>query len=148
MGTCCAPSYANLYLEEWEKMFLADESLSMYTDHILGWYRYIDNVFIIWDGSLDLHQQCLDRVNKNEFYLGFTMSYDKECITFLDVEVYRGEGGTLCSKLYRKPTAGNTILHASIFYPKALIDSIPYNQYLSIRRNCSDNNIYKIESTR
>lgn len=28
MGTCCSPSYANLYLREWEQGFLSDESLS------------------------------------------------------------------------------------------------------------------------
>lgn len=76
------------------------------------------------------------------------MSYDKESIIFLDVEVYKGEGGALCSKLYRKPTTGNKILHAASFHPKSLIDLIPYSRYLRIRCNCSDDNIYKIEAAK
>lgn len=47
MGTCCAPSYANLYPGEWENMFLNDEALSMYTGHLLVWFRYINDIFTI-----------------------------------------------------------------------------------------------------
>lgn len=34
--------------------------------------------------------------------------------------------GLLSSSLYRKPTVGNSILHASSFHPRARISSIPY----------------------
>ncbi|XP_073480204.1 uncharacterized protein [Aquarana catesbeiana] len=148
MGTCCAPSYANLYLGEWEAMFLGDEGLSMYTDHILCWYRYIDDLFIVWDGSIDLLRECLLRMNRNDFNLNFTMSFDKQCITFLDVEVCRGEEGSVISKLYRKSTASNAILHASSFHPKPLLNSIPYSQYLRAKRNCSDSDTFKLEANR
>lgn len=93
-------------------------------------------------------QQCLSRMNRNDLNLSFTLSCDVDCITFLDVEIYKGEGGSLCSKLYRKPTAGNTILYASSFHPHALIDSIPYSQYLRIKRNCSDDSIYEKEAAK
>lgn len=90
---------------------------------------------------------CLSRMNKNDFNLYFTMSHHKQRIAFLDVEVYRGEGGTLLGKLYRKPTAGNAIMHAtSLLHPKALIKSIPYRQYLRIRRNCTDDAFFQMEA--
>lgn len=74
------------------------------------------------------------------------MTYDSERIAFLDVEVYRGNEGTLGSNLYRKPTAGNTSLHVSSFHPQMLVNSIPYSQYLRTRQNCSDDASFKIEA--
>lgn len=119
-------------------MFFADESLLMYTDQILAWYRYIDNVFVIWDGSTETLQHCLSRMNKNLFNLNFTMTHDREHIAFLDVEVFRDNERNLVSNLYRKPTAGNGILHTSSFHPQTLVKYIPYSQYLWTRRNCLD----------
>lgn len=124
MGTCCAPAYANLYLGEWEQMLFTDELMLMYTDHISAWYHYINNIFVIWKGPTETLEQFLMRLNKNEFNLGFTMSHDRDCIAFLDISIYRGDGGTLYSSLYRKPTEGNHILHALSFHPKTLEDSI------------------------
>lgn len=69
MGMSCAPSYANLYLGEWEKMLFSDDSLSMYTNHITSWFCYIDDIFIIWDGPIESLQHFLERMNKNELIL-------------------------------------------------------------------------------
>lgn len=48
----------------------------------------------------------------------------------------------LSCKLFRKSTAGNTILHSFSFHPRPLVESIPYGQYLCIKRNCSDHLLY------
>lgn len=74
------------------------------------------------------------------------MSYDAHNITFLDVKVRRDNEGALCSSLYRKPTAGNAILHSSSFHPKTLINSIPLSQYLSIRHNGTDDTTFLIKA--
>lgn len=52
----------------------------------------------------------------------------------------------LSSKLFKKPTAGNTILRSSSSHPKSLVNSIPYSQYIRIKRNCSDYADYKKEA--
>lgn len=59
-------------------------------------------------------------------------------MTFLDNTVIHGGDDTLMTRLYRKPTAGNSILHASSFLPKPLLTSFPYGQYLRTRGHCSD----------
>lgn len=53
-----------------------------------------------------------------------------KCANFLDLQILVDADGTLCSSLYRKPSSGNTILHASSAHPQPLLDSIPYNQFL------------------
>lgn len=70
--------------------------------------------------------------------LMFTMMYHHKESTFLYVTVTCDANDMLKSCLYRKSTAGNSLLHASSFHPKPLLRSIPYSQYLRIRRNCSD----------
>lgn len=67
-------------------------------------------------------------------------------IEFLDVSIHKDDTGMITSSLYRKPTAGNGILHASSFHPKNLIRSIPFGQYLRVRWNCSDESTFKREA--
>lgn len=48
--------------------------------------------------------------------------------------------------MFRKPSAGNTLLHASSFHPLPLVQSSPHSQYLKVRRNCSSEDEFKVES--
>lgn len=114
--------------------------------HVLAWYRYIDDVFLIWDGPDDLLHKFIDFININEFNLSFTMSHSTTEITFLDVLVKKQPDGSLSSQLFRKPTAGNSLLHATSFHPKPLLASITYSQYLRVRWNCSDDITFKKEA--
>lgn len=65
------------------------------------------------------------------------MTCSQETISFLDVEVFIKTDMTLGTTLFRKPTAGNTILRVNSGHPTSLVKSIPYGQYLRIKRNCS-----------
>lgn len=138
IGTSCVPSYENLYLGEWERSLLDDDDdIVPLMSNITSWYCYIDDVLLTWEGSVDGLNAFMLAINKNAFNLHFTMSYSATKITFLDVTIYKHEDGHLSSGLFRKPTAGNTILHASSAHPKSLICSIPFSQYLRLKRNCS-----------
>lgn len=80
------------------------------------WHRYIDNIFIVWDAS----RQLLDdfkQLGIKTFNLAFTMSCSSEHIFFLDIWIKKDEGGALSSGLFRKPTSGNTLSHASSPHP-------------------------------
>ncbi|KAG9466758.1 hypothetical protein GDO78_016168 [Eleutherodactylus coqui] len=48
MGTSCAPSYANLYLGWWEEKFVYTNS--EWSDKIILWLRFIDDILILWGG--------------------------------------------------------------------------------------------------
>lgn len=72
---------------------------------------------------------------KNTYNLNFTMQSNWTSRSFLDVNIFKQADGTLGTSLYRTPIAENTILHASSVLPQFLIKSIPYSQYLRIKRN-------------
>lgn len=88
-------------------MCMYDEQLAMYTDHIIMWHQYIDDMFMIWDGPEEPLLAYLERLNRKKFNLTFTMSHHPNELTFLDVMVIRGEDHTIMTRLYPKPTAGN-----------------------------------------
>ncbi|XP_073448827.1 uncharacterized protein [Aquarana catesbeiana] len=146
MGTSCAPSYANLYLGGWERTLFSSEGASMYLRHILLWRRCIDDVLLIWTGSTNLLSDFMEFLSQNNFNLKFTIQSDAISIPFLDLRLVLKEDGSVFSTLYRKETAGNTILHFSSSHPCTLVHSIPYSQYLRLRRNCVGNEDFEREA--
>ncbi|XP_040178452.1 uncharacterized protein LOC120911183 [Rana temporaria] len=145
MGTSCAPSYANLYLGEWEKLFLTSTPVQPLIHLVSGWHRYID-VLMIWEGSIPELERFMTIMNCNDFNLKFTMNFSSSRIAFLDVTLLKSPDGTLSTGLFRKPIAGNTILHATSAHPSPLIKSIPYSQYLRLKRNCSTQEDFLLEA--
>ena len=47
MGTVCAPSYANLFMAQFEEKHIH----SYIKDMSLLYLRYIDDIFVIWKGT-------------------------------------------------------------------------------------------------
>ena len=85
MGTRMAPSYANLFMDRFERSFLAQEPILP-----LVWKRYIDDILCIWTGTRSELDSFLDRLNKahRTLIIRFTWSIsDKHILTshvFLD----------------------------------------------------------------
>lgn len=50
MRTCFAHSYTNLFMGRWEKQVAWAEGNNKWVSSIIGWYRYIDDLFILWKG--------------------------------------------------------------------------------------------------
>ncbi|CAJ0944426.1 unnamed protein product [Ranitomeya imitator] len=68
MGAACAPSFTNLFLRYLEnEVFVEDGSRT--ADHVQCWLRYIDDLFIIWQGSEHQLQQFMQQLNCNRFNL-------------------------------------------------------------------------------
>ncbi|XP_056414465.1 uncharacterized protein LOC130356667 [Hyla sarda] len=148
MGSPCAPSYANLTLGWWEDTIVFTDSTTHFTQYIVFWTRYIDDVFIIWSGSQSLFKDFITTLNHNSIGLFFTSDIQLTQLPFLDVLISKNGQGQLDTTLYRKPTAGNNLLRWQSFHPFPLRKGIPKGQFLRVRRNCSSEDTFREEASK
>lgn len=123
-----------------------EDGASMYTSHASALYRYIDDIFVIWDGPVTLLKLFLTYINfNNKFNLKFTMNYSVESITFLDLTISKLLDGYLVVYTEnRQQGIPSWKLLASII--NHLLNSILYGQYIRARRNCSTDALFEIEA--
>ncbi|CAJ0944899.1 unnamed protein product [Ranitomeya imitator] len=136
-GAAFAPSYANLFLGLWERdLSLSDPASSV--DRVLLWTRYIDHVFMIWQGSTFSLQEFMSSLNDNSINIHITYHHDSHSVEFLDVLIKRDNANLLQTDIHRKSTSTNSLLHASSAHPRHVVQSVPTGQFLRLRRICSD----------
>ncbi|XP_043916351.1 ATPase family protein 2 homolog [Protopterus annectens] len=86
MGSPCEASYANLVLAQWEHdhVFNNDnfEKVKLYN-------RFLDDIFIMFQGSADDASSFVDVLNNSTPFLRFTYTYSVDTISYLDVELKR-----------------------------------------------------------
>ena len=133
IGTKVAPSYANLVVATFEKLYVYK-----YEKQPMCWYRFIDDIFGIWTFGLESLKEFVDYLNKQVESLKFTLEHSTTQLSFLDVMVLKRNNGVICTDLFRKPTDARNYLHYSSAHPKSCKNGIPYSQFLRIRRICSE----------
>ncbi|XP_077155831.1 uncharacterized protein LOC143818390 [Ranitomeya variabilis] len=114
MGAKCAPAYANTFLGWWEEKFVYP--LPSFAAHVHAWFRFIDDIFILWKGTKEECIVFLNNLNSNPFNIFLTYSFSTSEITFLDLKIFPYEN-RLATNLFRKPTATNALLEFSSFHP-------------------------------
>ncbi|CAJ0940184.1 unnamed protein product [Ranitomeya imitator] len=136
MGSNVAPTYANIYMAVLEDEYVYS---SRFWCHVRGWRRYIDDIFLVWNGDRDELESFLIHLNSVHPGLGFTMECSRDRIQFLDTCVYK-TGGCLQTDLYVKETDRNNLLYFSSEHPRRMIESLPWSQLLRVRRivSCED----------
>ena len=138
MGTICAPSYAIIFMDRLEQRFLNKEFLAP-----LVWWRYIDDIFMIWPHSREDLDSFIMRLNQAHDTINFTADISQSAVNFLDVKVHLEKKGKIGTSLYTKPTDAHMYLHFSSFHPDHQKKAIPYSQALRIRRICSTIDSYR-----
>ena len=98
IGTKFAPSYAIIYMAALEEDF--SETL---IKKLWLWWRYIDDIFMIWQHGEDELKIFLDKLNNFHSSIKFTCEYSRENVNHLDVQVIVTEG-KLITGLYIKQT--------------------------------------------
>ena len=147
MGTPTAPNYANLFLAHVETKML-DEFYKRYNMRPLCWYRYIDDIFFVWDKSESELRNFIDFLqdystsNKMLTTLKFDVNISTESVTFLDTRISISENGQLVSDLYSKDTDAHLYTKFSSCHPLHTKLGILKSQFLRIRRICSENSSY------
>jgi hypothetical protein len=127
MGTKASPAVGNRFL---------DKFVYIYKLQPLVWIRYIDDVFCIWTYGMDELQEFVIYLNTRMPTINFTMESSKERVAFLDTTVKIAEGKIETDLYFKKTDSHNYLLYNSS-HPRTTKDSIPYSQFLRIRRICS-----------
>ena len=137
MGTRVAPSYAILYMGDFEDRFV-------YTYHKqpLLYLRYIDDIFLLWQHGADELSKFVTHLNTANQHIRFTCEHSADKIPFLDTLVCI-RNNHLVTDLYTKPTDTHNYLLFDSAHPQKCKTSIPHSQFLRIRRICSDPQDYK-----
>ncbi|XP_053568388.1 uncharacterized protein LOC128657974 [Bombina bombina] len=135
MGAVCAPTYACLHLGSWESDIF-EQHVGTFDEKVLMWVRYVDDVLVLWDGTVEEFNIFVSTLNHNDRNIFLTSETSERELNFLDITLKK-EGLRIVTENYRKKNATNSILHANSSHPNHLKRGIPYGQFLRLRRNCS-----------
>jgi hypothetical protein len=136
MGKKFAPSYANIFMANWETEALNKCYLkpSMYL-------RYLDDIWILWDHGLEQFKTFFEILNTHNPAVKLSCRIESDSIDFLDVTIFKGpnlkSNNTLDTKVYFKPTDTHQLLHKASFHPKHTFSGILKSQILRFFRICS-----------
>ena len=105
------------------------------------WWRYIDDIFLIWRHGEDRLREFIYVLNEAHHSIKFTAEWSGKTVSFLDVRVVK-EGNKLIPYLFTKPTDTHQLLHHSSCHPGYTKRGIPYSRALRIRRICSEDQFF------
>ena len=80
IGIKMAPPYAITFMGDLEEKLFKDCDKKP-----VAWWRYIDDIFMLWQHSEKELEKCLEFLNCYHATIKFTANYPREKINFLDV---------------------------------------------------------------
>ena len=116
---------------------LDEKILNAFEEKRMIWWKYIDDIFFIWEHGEESLEKFLNKLNTFHPTIKFTAEYSKEAINFLDVNVRLVEG-ELMTDLFVKPIDTHQFLDPISSHSYHCKKGIPYSQALSLNRICSD----------
>ena len=129
MGKAFGGAFAGLYLGEWESQAIHTSSLSPRV-----WYRFQDDIFLIWDHGIDTLNLFRDHLNSLDAHIQVDLTYHSSSIRFLDLEIYKSD---LVDNLYSlsfrvsyKNTHSHLILSPTSHHPRHVTPSVIFSQIL------------------
>ena len=111
-------------------------AISGYADKPYLWYRYIDDIFMVWTHGEDKLNNFITYLNNIRPTIKFTSEHSTTSIPFLDVNIQLANR-RIETDLFCKPTDKHQYLLHSSSHPFHTKRSIPYSLALGLRRICS-----------
>ncbi|XP_065672126.1 uncharacterized protein LOC136089953 [Hydra vulgaris] len=125
MGTRVAPCYANLFMGR-----LDEQITNQFPNHITFYRRFIDDIFFIFQGPIEVLDQICNYMNTIHPTIKFTFNHSATSINFLDILLYKNDQGNIHTTIYRKPTDTIGLLHYDSHHPTHTIPGTIYSQAL------------------
>ena len=132
MGTKLAPSFANLFMGDFEEKFVYTYRLQPFL-----WKRFIDDIIIIRTYGEEELCKFIEYLNSKHKTIKFTEERSTTPIDFLDITIQIEPNGSISTTLFCKPTDSHNYLLYSSEHPRHILEGIPYSQFLRVRRICS-----------
>ena len=132
MGSSLSPVLASLYMEYFESCILPQ-----ITPPDMCWYRYVDDIFTVWNDNWGSFEAFFQRLNDLVPNIKFKVEWEVDGkLPFLDVLVLR-ENGKLSFSVYRKPTHSGSYLHYFSNHSDQVKRSVASGLFLRALRLCS-----------
>ena len=107
MGRCLSPVLSNIFMEYFEQFLLPS-----IVDFNIVWYRYVDDVFAVLPGDIDIGR-FLSQLNNLSPTINFKVENEfNNALNFLDVTIHRDSNNSPRFSIYRKPTHSNLYIHS------------------------------------
>ena len=129
MGCCISVYFANCYMYATTRHVLDNAPIG-----VTLFSRYIDDILLI-SSSLDKEAvNTLFRSITNE-HIRYEISEPSRSQPFLDLKISLNGVNQLETEPYCKPTSSGLFLHPASNHPSHTIQSVPYAQFLRLKRN-------------
>ena len=92
---------------------------------------------MVWTHGREALDEFIDYLNNCHPTIKFTTEISETEISFLDTTVHLDKDGSLWTDLHCKPTDSHGYLHFTSAHPSHCKWSLPYSQFLTVRRICS-----------
>lgn len=116
MGSPLSGILAEVYLNHFENTHLITEN-NKFKNQIILYKRYVDDTFIIFDGTARQLEKLKTYMNSVDHQIQFTAEIEqKQEINYLDITIQK-HNNRFQYKIYRKPTATDSVIHASSYHP-------------------------------
>ena len=141
MGTKMGPNYANLFVG-----FVENQIFEQYTNPIPDFFgRFIDDCLGTASCSYAELESFIHFVNNFHPALKFTWEISETSVSFLDILISIN-GSRLTTSVFYKPTDSHSYLLFSSSHPNHTKRSIPFSQFLRLRRICSEDEDFQTKS--
>ena len=100
MGTKCAPSYANLFMGDFEEKHIYPH-INL---HSILYLRFIDDIFMLWKGTKEQLDNFIKDLNRKHPSIKFDIDISRKQVHCLDTTVYITDQNELRTNLYTKKT--------------------------------------------
>lgn len=132
MGTACAPAVANLYAAYTE----GSEMRTWQEQGVLYYGRYIDDIFMVFQGSIQDLEAVLPQITLPNLEINWT--YSKSSVPFLDVDISIRDG-QLHTTLFRKGLNRYMYIPFSSGHPLSVKKALVKAERTRMKTICSSN---------
>lgn len=116
MGSPLSGTIANIYMSHIEEKLLMKEN--KHSEKIVYWYRYVDDVLALVNGSSRQIDILLKHINSYHPQIKFTLEIEQnKQINYLDLTI-KNEENLHKFAIYRKATQSNMVIHKNSNHPR------------------------------